>query len=79
MSCEVFPQIHLRLRVGRAAAQAGQCRVARVWLRRAERGLDAVKADGRAMANPCARALAKGAGKMLAAGHRELRERCGLP
>jgi phytoene/squalene synthetase len=77
MSCQMFPLIHLRIRVARSAAQAGQCAIARRWLRRAARGVAAVKADHRAMANPCSRALAKGAGEMLAAGHRELQERCG--
>jgi hypothetical protein len=77
MRCTFFPLIHMRIRVARESARSGQCAIARRWLRRAAGGVAAIKADRRAMANPCSRVLAKGAGEMLAAGHRELQERCG--
>ena len=77
MSCDRFPLINMRIRVARAAARSGQCTIARGWLQRAGRDLRSV--GPRAAMSPCERVMAKTASEMLAAGRRELGERCGRP
>ena len=76
MNCQRLFTINRRLRVARESAQAGQCTIARSWLRKAARDLKAT-IDSRSTGDTvCARALADGAREMLVAGRKELRRSC---
>jgi hypothetical protein len=77
MICDHILSIHRRIRVARASAIGGQCKVARHLMTTVGRDLAQVKSEGATKTNACARALAKGTSEFLAEGRRQLREQCG--
>jgi hypothetical protein len=77
MICDHILSIHRRIRVARASAIGGQCKVARSLMTTAGRDLARVNAAGATSKTACAQALAKGTSEFLAEGRRQLRDRCG--
>lgn len=77
MNCLNLVNIKRRIYAARESVQAGQCKIARSWLRKAARDLKTATTGACSTAgDPCFRALTKGTRKALSVGQKELRRSC---